>query len=127
MGGRKVNHKKLKIHDPVLCRECVVGACCRYGVEVDLFEAARILKLSLDIPRPWFHFIRRDKRSPSGFVFGTVLRERRCVFQGHDRRCRVYALRPRFCREFPLEDGRRAPYYLSLCHRAKSKRKGAKR
>ena len=118
-----IDHKKLKIHDPALCRECTLGACCRYGVEVDLFEAARILAKDLAIARPWFHFLRRDKRFPSGFVFGTNLRKRRCVFQGHDRRCVIYDVRPRFCREFPLEDNRRAPDYLILCHRAIAKRK----
>jgi Fe-S-cluster containining protein len=123
MKKKAVDHKKLGIHHLDLCKECVVGACCREGVEVDLYEVAAILKTDLDIPRPWFHFLRRDKRSPSGFVFGTNLRVRRCVFQGADRRCLVYSVRPRYCREFPLEGTRRAPEYHSLCHRAKGKRK----
>ncbi|MFH0876753.1 MAG: YkgJ family cysteine cluster protein [Candidatus Omnitrophota bacterium] len=122
MKREKIDHKKLKIHDPVLCKECALGACCRYGVEVDLFEVARILTVPLEIARPWFHFLRRDKRFPSGFVFGTNLRNRRCIFQAEDRRCLVYSARPRYCREFPLEDNRRAPDYHILCHRAKSKK-----
>jgi Fe-S-cluster containining protein len=125
---RKIDHKKHGIHDLKLCRICDKGACCREGVEVDLFEVARILKRTLTIAKPWFHFIRRDKSSPSGFVFDTVVRGERCVFQAADRRCRVYNIRPRYCREFPLEDGQRAPYYHSLCHRAKRNRaKSAKR
>lgn len=123
MAGVQVDHEKLKIHDPVLCGQCTLGACCRFGVEADLFEVADILKLDLGISKPWFHFLRRDRRFPSGFVFGTELRDRRCIFQGPDRRCRIYSVRPRFCREFPLEDSRRAPDYLILCHRAKTRTK----
>jgi Fe-S-cluster containining protein len=99
-----------------LCRSCYLGTCCREGVETDLFEAATILKLSLDIPKPWFQFKGRDKRSPSGFTFSTAVKHRRCIFQDENRRCRIYDVRPRYCREFPLEDGRKAPYYHQLCH-----------
>ena len=109
--------------DRIVCMDCYQGMCCRDGVEVDLLEVARILEQPLNIPKPWFEFLSRDKRFPSGFKFTTILRNRRCVFQDERMRCRIYEIRPRFCVEFPLEDGRKAPYYHSLCQHAKKKRK----
>ncbi|MFA5038584.1 MAG: YkgJ family cysteine cluster protein [Candidatus Omnitrophota bacterium] len=117
--ARKTQKKK---PDLSLCRRCDLGSCCRDGVEVDLFEASQILKRAPAVPRPWFKFLRSDKRSPSGFVFSTVLRHRRCVFQNDAKRCIVYDIRPRYCREFPFEDGRPAPYYHALCHHGAKKR-----
>ncbi|MDD5019425.1 MAG: YkgJ family cysteine cluster protein [Candidatus Omnitrophica bacterium] len=125
MKPKKIGSKKnVARHESVVCRGCGLGRCCREGVEVDLFEAAEILKRPLDIPRPWFIYQGRDKRFPSGFVFSTVLRHRRCVFQNEQMRCVVYDIRPRYCREFPLEDGRKAPYYHHLCHHAPRRKKG---
>jgi Fe-S-cluster containining protein len=124
MHRKAAHHKRLGIHHPRLCKDCAVGACCREGVEVDLFEVSRILKkVSLDIAQPWFYYLRRDKSFPSGFVFSTFLRDGRCVFQADDRRCRVYALRPRFCKEFPLENGGKAPEYHRLCQHGRRHRK----
>ncbi|MFA5315518.1 MAG: YkgJ family cysteine cluster protein [Candidatus Omnitrophota bacterium] len=118
---------RYKMRHQVACRACGLGRCCRDGVEVDLFEAARILKRLQRQPlgpvKPWFRYLRADKRFPSGFVFSTVVRDKRCVFQGKDMRCRIYPVRPRYCREFPLEDGRVAPYYHQLCHHAPARRR----
>lgn len=121
--------KEKALHKPdlKLCKQCDKGACCRQGVEVDLFEAARILKLDLDIPRPWFDYIRRDKRFPSGYIFSTVLKKRRCIFQDDNMRCRIYKIRPRYCEEFPLENGKTAPFYKHLCHHPKAHRKNKKK
>ncbi len=127
MARTKVGPKRAGVHDPDLCRRCVVGSCCCDGVELDLFEVARILRRDPDVPRPWFRYLSRDKRFPSGFRFTTTVRNRRCVFQDADRRCVIYDIRPRFCREFPLEGGRRAPLYLYLCHQAKMKRRARAR
>ncbi|MFH0877885.1 MAG: YkgJ family cysteine cluster protein [Candidatus Omnitrophota bacterium] len=102
-----------------VCRGCGFGTCCRHGVELDVFEVARILKKKLDIPKPWFEFLRRDSRMPSGFLFTTTVRNRRCVFQEKTGTCLVYDARPRYCREFPLEGGKKAPYYHHLCYHAK--------
>ncbi|QAT16502.1 hypothetical protein BU251_01545 [Candidatus Velamenicoccus archaeovorus] len=117
---------KHKMRHGVICRACGFGRCCRDGVEVDLFEAARILKQlrnrPLGLAKPWFRYLRADKRSPSGFVFSTIVRDKRCVFQDKNMRCRIYPIRPRYCREFPLEDGRVAPYYHLLCHHAPGRR-----
>ena len=111
-----------KPHLPV-CRACALGACCAEGVEVDLFEVARILKEPLDLAGPWFEYLGRDKYFPSGYKFTTRVKNRRCIFQGHDRRCRVYTVRPRFCAEFPLESGKKAPYYHRLCHHGKKEKR----
>jgi len=118
----KIDHRKLGVHDLRLCRLCNLGRCCKDGVELDLLEVARILKRGPDLPQPWFRYLSRDRSFPSGFRFTTVTRHRRCVFQNENRRCVIYDIRPRFCREFPLEGGARAPEYLYLCHRARRKR-----
>lgn len=104
------------------CMACAVGSCCSEGVELDLLEVAEILKRSPAIPKPWFEYLGRDKTFPSGFKFSTITRNRRCVFQDDSMRCRVYPVRPRFCAEFPLENGEKAPYYHHLCHHGKKKR-----
>lgn len=112
----------------VVCKVCGYGECCREGVEADLWEVGRILEESfLDIPRPWFKYLGRDKRFPSGYKFSTVLRNRRCVFQNKQNRCVIYEIRPRFCEEFPLEGREKAPYYRSLCHYGKKKKNIRKR
>ena len=116
----KLRHRG--VHDLTLCGVCTQGACCRDGVEVDLFEVARILQKPLDMPKPWFEYLGQDRRFASGFKFSTLLKRRRCIFQDKDRRCRIYEIRPQFCAEFPLENGRPAPYYRALCHRAKKRR-----
>lgn len=105
-----------------MCGVCGKGSCCRYGVEVDLFEVAVILKKNPSLPKPWFEYLGRDKNLPSGFKFTTVLRNRRCVFQDARGLCSVYEVRPRYCIEFPLEGGKRAPFYHDLCHLAKEKK-----
>ena len=122
MGKENKSHKK---ESPaiVVCRECGQGACCRDGVEADLFEVARILEESLDISRPWFQYLGRDKRFPSGFKFTTLVRHRRCIFQNAQKRCMIYAIRPRFCEEFPLENGKKAPYYHKLCYHGEKRGK----
>ncbi len=122
---KKHDHKKLKIHDLELCKVCYTGDCCRWGTNLDLLEVARILesKKDLKIPKPWFYYVSRYKTFPSGFMFSTVVKNRKCVFQDEKMRCRIYDARPRFCSEFPLEAGKRAPDYHYLCHHAKNRKK----
>jgi Fe-S-cluster containining protein len=109
--------------DTSVCVTCYQGSCCREGVEADLFEVARILERSLDIPKPWFKYVGRDKEFPSGYKFETILRNKRCIFQNDAMRCMVYEIRPRFCEEFPLESGEKAPYYHVLCPHGKKNKK----
>lgn len=113
----------VKHPNPHNCRVCNKGACCAQGVEVDLFEVARILKKPLNLKKPWFYFMGPDKEFPSGFNFSTTLRNGRCVFQDSRFRCRIYEIRPRYCAEFPFENGKKAPYYHALCHHMKKSRK----
>ena len=101
------------------CSDCKSGKCCRDGVDVDLEEAKRISRLRLKIRKPWFEDLFRDDNSPSGWVVGTAIRDNRCVFQDKNKRCLVYRLRPRYCREFPYEGGRPAPFYEELCNKGK--------
>ncbi len=114
-------------NNSITCRDCGHGKCCREGVEVDLFEVADILRLPLDITKPWFRYLGRDKSFPSGYKFSTILRDRRCVFQDNNKRCLIYEARPKFCVEFPLEGGRVAPHYHELCHHGSKKKKKAAR
>jgi hypothetical protein len=78
MANVQVDHKKLKIHNPVLCGQCTLGACCRFGVEVDLFEAADILRMDLGISKPCSIFcaatgvFRRDLFSGRSCATGAV-------------------------------------------------------
>ena len=104
------------------CLGCAFGTCCAEGVELDLFEVARILERRLDLPGPWFEYLGRDRNFPLGFKFSTLRRDRKCVFQDEKRRCRVYPVRPHFCVEFPLEGGKKAPYYHELCYHAKKRK-----
>ncbi len=120
---KSIDYNKLKIHDLKLCKVCQVGSCCRWGVELDLLEVAQILQKKLDLPKPWFEFLGKSKAFPSGYRFTTVVKNRRCIFQDHNMRCRIYEVRPRFCSEFPLEGGKKAPYYHELCHHGKAAKK----
>jgi len=124
---QKIDHNKLKIHNPKLCKICSQGSCCRWGVELDLMEVAQILQKKLDIPKPWFEYLGMSKAFPSGFRFSTLLKDKRCIFQADNMRCRIYEVRPRFCSEFPLEDGKKAPYYHQLCHHGKAAKKKKRR
>jgi len=101
------------------CKGCKGGDCCQDGVDVDLAEAKRISRLKLKIRKPWFEDLFKDEGSPSGWAVGTVVRNNRCVFQDTNKRCRVYSVRPRYCREFPYENGRPAPFYKELCNKGK--------
>ncbi|MFA5088175.1 MAG: YkgJ family cysteine cluster protein [Candidatus Omnitrophota bacterium] len=97
------------------CPACRVGSCCSEGTELTKKEILRIVKFNPGVAKPWFRLV-KDHEEPDGIHhFSTIIRNRRCVFQNEDNLCIVYAARPHFCREFPLENGREAPYYKRLC------------
>lgn len=107
---------KLKLK---LCKTCVRGSCCRHGVSVCLFEVATIIKKNkhLKIRKPWFKYIGVDHEdTKSGFDFETKIVNGRCIFQGKDKRCLIYATRPSTCREFPYYKGKISHDYGELCH-----------
>ena len=119
---KKTKDKKRDQRPPV-CQACSFGTCCSEGVELDLLEVATILKeANLSLPKPWFSYLGRDKSFPSGYKFTTLVREGSCIFQDRENRCRIYPIRPRFCVEFPLEGGKKAPYYHELCYHGKKRR-----
>lgn len=104
---------KLDIH----CKVCITGDCCAEGVDIDLEEAKKISQLNLDIEKPWFEDLFPNSDVPSGWAVSSVVRFNRCVFQDENKRCLIYEFRPRYCREFPYEKGKKAPFYDSLCGR----------
>lgn len=101
--------------DPGACRTCTSGSCCYEGVELSAAQMRRILKYGPAVPKPWFRLVRPDEHPDKDYPFATVIRNGTCVFQDGLNRCRVYPVRPRFCREFPMENGRAAPFYKRLC------------
>jgi len=102
-----------------ICKSCEDGTCCFGGVDVDLAEAIRISLLDLDIKKPWFEYLHRDKDLPSGWAVETTVRNGSCVFQKEDRRCVIYKIRPRYCAEYPYENGSLAKNYRYFCHKGR--------
>lgn len=82
------------------CTGC--GKCCTgrgdYYVAVTAQEQRRIQRF-LKISWPWFR-----RRYVTADDDGETLRWAgdRCVFLGPDRRCRIYAVRPAQCRQYPF-------------------------
>ena len=86
--------------DPFVCRQC--GACCRWPGSV-LLEAADVAAAAAALETSPDQFIARHaalarnraqltlKETPDGA----------CEFLAADGRCRIYAARPRQCRDFP--------------------------
>jgi len=117
---RKANKLKKKLLK--ICKSCQKGSCCFGGVDVDLVEALSISLLDLDIKKPWFEYLHRDKDLPSGWAVETALRDDTCVFQRKDGRCVIYNIRPRYCSDYPFENGGLARNYEYFCceaHRIK--------
>ena len=106
---------KLKID----CESCRTGDCCQEGVDVDVEEAKHISQLKLSIKKPWFEDFFKDESSPSGWAVGTIVRNNRCIFQDKNKKCLIYDVRPRYCREFPHEGVTVAPFYKELCNKGK--------
>lgn len=99
-------------------RSCVVqlhtckAICCHNGVWVDAEEAKEIerqvlAEASLKDLHGKTLFGEEDNDPeyfPTGKGVGTALRtpEGPCLFLGDDYKCRIYAFRPFFCRDYPL-------------------------
>ena len=98
-----------------VCKECKGGSCCSDGVDVGLMEASRISTLKLNIKKPWFRNLHKDKDFPSGWAVETIVRNGSCLFQKKDKKCTIYNDRPRYCAEFPFEDGKVSQAYKFLC------------
>lgn len=103
------------VSDQTVCDRCRVGSCCYEGAELTLAEIKAILKKNPGVPKPWFRLVEPHEGPDKKYPFSTVMRGGTCVFQDKNNRCLVYKVRPKHCREFPLEKGRPAPYYKRLC------------
>lgn len=97
------------------CNSCKSGSCCQEGVEITEAEIKKIEELGSVVAKPWFKVMCPEDNPDPGYLYKTIVREGRCVFQGADKKCRVYAIRPKNCAEFPLEEGKLAQYYHDLC------------
>ncbi len=97
------------------CKVCQQGSCCYLGVELDQKELTRILDFHPQVKKPWFRVVEHHEEFDGTHHFITIRRGGTCVFQDNKNRCVIYSVRPHFCREFPLEKGRTAPYYRHLC------------
>ena len=97
------------------CKTCRVGSCCYEGVELTSEELKRIVASDPPIEKPWFSVLTGKERSDAEHPFATVVRNGTCVFQDKNNRCTIYAIRPQYCRDFPLEDRTTALHYQRLC------------
>lgn len=110
------------------CGKCrKKNSCCDFGAWVDLEAAKKILSLGLGGD---FYHLEEDRDFPSGYKVGTSYEDNRCSFLEPDGLCAIhkidYDLKPVYCREFPLENGKLSPVAGVLCPAVKSKRKQRK-
>ena len=106
-----------------ICTACKTGSCCREGVELNKNEIERIEKFDPPIKKPWFKLVDLEEYDVDpDHPYEMVLRNKRCVFQGDNKRCLIYSVRPRHCAEFPLESGKIAEYYEELCDNKQPKK-----
>ena len=101
------------------CSKCTrMGSCCRKacGVWVDLEEAKNILALDI---KGTFHHLVKDDAWPSGWKVSTAFKNR-CEFLESDGKCRIhnvsYNMKPRYCREFPYENGKIPEWGKYYCY-----------
>ncbi|MFH1414350.1 MAG: YkgJ family cysteine cluster protein [Candidatus Omnitrophota bacterium] len=98
--------------------------CCQEGVEVDLAEARKIESLGLSGK---FYHRRKAIKYPSGYKVSTNLKEEPCSFLTADGLCSIhkidYELKPTYCKQFPYEDGKLAPFAKYFCLLAKPGKK----
>jgi Fe-S-cluster containining protein len=100
------------------CKTCTSGSCCREGVELSRQEIRRIVSLNPKVKKPWFRLVDEEDQPQPPYIYETIVRDNRCVFQDKHKRCLVYKVRPKACAEFPLDNGRIAQYYKRLCSRS---------
>jgi len=112
-----MNKKKRYIVEDVLkgCKECRIGSCCYEGAELSLKELKEILKSKPKVPKPWFRLVEKHEEPEKEYPFTTIVRGTSCVFQDKNNLCAIYDIRPRNCREFPLENKGLAKYFKRLC------------
>jgi Fe-S-cluster containining protein len=99
------------------CSKCKIkGSCCRSGVWVDLEEAKNIVKLDLSGK---FYDLIIDDEFPSGWKISTSSEDMFCSFLCPDGLCAIhkvnYKLKPKYCKEFPYQDGKIENYAKQYC------------
>ena len=87
------------------CQKC--SACCSQGVWLTLSEAQKIMRRH---PGARFHWLKYDDKE---YWTNTSYRGK-CQFLSHTG-CLIYDLRPKYCKEFPLEDGKPRYSMLKQC------------
>ncbi len=97
------------------CKTCKAGSCCYEGAELTLRELKIIIKYNPPVAKPWFRLVKKSEKPDGVHDFSTIVRNGTCVFQDKNNLCTVYKVRPHYCRDFPLEDGKTAPHYKRLC------------
>lgn len=100
------------------CNKCPqMSSCCQSGVWVDLEEAKTILDLG--IKKGVFHHLEIDDDFPSGFKVAPSYDDVPCSFLDKKGLCKIhkigYDLKPRYCKEYPFEDGKPAEDLEDLC------------
>ena len=101
--------------DLAACKTCKVGSCCYEGAELNKKELKRIIQYNPSVPKPWVRLVEESEKPDGEHNFSTVVRNGTCVFQDGHNRCTVYKVRPHYCRDFPLENGKTAEHYQRLC------------
>lgn len=103
------------VPDEKACERCKIGSCCYEGTELSAEEVKRVIAFDPDVPKPWFRLVEKHEGLDPRYPFSTIVRDGSCVFHDKNNRCMIYPVRPGFCREFPFENGKAAPYYQRLC------------
>ena len=102
------------------CMKCdTLGACCCEGVWVDLEEAKSIT--AYGIFKGHFSNLEEDETFPSGWKVSSSYNDGRCSFLDPDNLCNIHKtdfnLKPKYCKEFPIQDGKTSPSYKDLCNK----------
>ena len=102
----------------VNCLDCgSLGLCCSEGVWVDLEEAKSIE--AYGIFEGEFSHLKKDKTFPSGWKVSSSYNDSPCTFLAPDKLCKIHKtdfdLKPKYCKEFPIQDGKISPSFKNLC------------
>lgn len=124
----KKQNKKTVIWGNIDCGKCThFGSCCRFGVEVDLEEAKKILRLGLPAHLNGLEVANDKKRFPSGYKVDTSIGDTPCEFLCPDGKCAIHKidpdLKPTVCKEFPDWN---SPAHYQFCVMMEKKEKTRK-
>lgn len=100
------------------CLDCnSLGLCCGEGVWVDLDEAKDIT--AYGIFKGEFSNLKKDRTFPSGWKVSSSYNDGPCTFLDRKGLCNIHKtdfdLKPKYCKEFPIQDGKTSPSFKNLC------------